>query len=319
MGWQDAFRDPFGTIGDAAGAVGGAFKSGAGWVSDQFDRGKKYGEIDPDGFLTGASGAAGKFADQSQRGFQAAGDRARATEDMWRRRAMGEDSLSAEQLRQGLQQNLAAQQSMAASARPGNAAMMARQASVNAANLGAGLSGQQATAGIAERQAALQGLAQHQQAMRGQDLQAVLGSRGQQIQGYGTLENARAGRFGASMNQPTFGERIVGGAMGLGSLLLSDERSKEGIEDAAEDVESFMSALKPKSYEYRDGVGQSKGRHMGILAQDVERSEMGKGIVREVKSGPAKGYKALDANRLQSALLASTANLNDRLRKLEGK
>ena len=71
-----------------------------------------------------------------------------------RRQANGEDSLSAEQLRQGLQQNVAAQRSMAAGASPQNAAMAGLMASRNAMVAGAGLAGQQATAGIQERQAA---------------------------------------------------------------------------------------------------------------------------------------------------------------------
>ena len=86
--------------------------------------------------------------------------------------ARGEDSVSAEQLRQGLQQNLGAQRSMAAGASPQNQAMANIQASRNAMTLGAGLAGQQAVAGMQERQQAQMALSQMLAERRAQE-QAV--------------------------------------------------------------------------------------------------------------------------------------------------
>ena len=77
-----------------------------------------------------------------------------------RRRANGEDSLSAEALRQGNQQIQAGQASFAAGASPQNSTIAALTASRNAMTAGAGLNGQMATAGIQERQGAQDALVQ---------------------------------------------------------------------------------------------------------------------------------------------------------------
>lgn len=99
--------------------------------------------------------------------------------------ANGQNSVSAMQLQQGLQQNLASQQSMAASASPSNAVMAARNAAMNMGRAAYGLSGQQAVAGLQERNQAQQALGQLQLGQSGQNLQAGLGGYGVSNQGYG--------------------------------------------------------------------------------------------------------------------------------------
>lgn len=133
--------------------------------------------------------------------YGALGGRLGAEADWLGRVARGEESQSAEQLRQALQQNLGAQQSMAAGAAPQNSAMAGLHASRNAMQLGAGLAGQQATAGIAERAAAHDALARMLLQQRQQELGAI-------GQGYGT--------GGAAPPGPSWLDRwgpgIVGGA-----------------------------------------------------------------------------------------------------------
>lgn len=110
--------------------------------------------------------------------------------------AEGRVSHSAEALRQGLMQNMAQQQSMAAGARGGNQVMAARNASMNAGRAGSGLAGQQALAGIRERQAAANALLGAQGQMRGQDLQAGLGGYGLGMQSQlGLLQNPKQSDF----------------------------------------------------------------------------------------------------------------------------
>jgi len=126
--------------------------------------------------------------------------------------ARGQNSVSALQLRQGLQQNQAAQQSMAAGANPNNSAGAARTAAIQMGRLGAGLAGQQAVAGIQERNQAQQAYGNLLGAARGQDLQGTLG-------GY----NAAAGAYGGGLNgqkDPTLAGQwagAVGGMFGLGA------------------------------------------------------------------------------------------------------
>lgn len=97
--------------------------------------------------------------------------------EMLRRQAMGQDSLSAEQLRQGLQQQFAQQRSFAASASPANQAMAARNAMMNMGRAATGMSGQAALAGIQERAAAQKALADAIAQARQQDLQGTLGAQ----------------------------------------------------------------------------------------------------------------------------------------------
>ena len=89
-----------------------------------------------------------------------------------RRRAAGQDSLAALQLKQALGQNLAQQQALAASARPGNSAMAQRVAMQNAGMQTAGLSGQAQQAMLAEQLGAQNMLGGVLQGARGQDIGA---------------------------------------------------------------------------------------------------------------------------------------------------
>jgi hypothetical protein len=178
----------------------------------------EFRDIDPTGQYGRAIEAAGAFGRGGEQEFAQLGERMRGTEERLRARAEGRDSQSAEQLRQGLQQMQAGQQSMAAGARPGNQAMAARTAAIQSGRLGAGAAGQQALAGIAERQAAEQSLAQMQQAQRDQELRRALAAQGATLGGYGNIEQLRAGRFGTMAQTPTEGERLLSMGAGLGSM-----------------------------------------------------------------------------------------------------
>lgn len=184
-----------------------AIKSAGKWYDEQTNRDKQ-GNLQS---LNEQSGKAGGFADTSQGRFGSLGDTLGSEAEHLRRVARGEESVSAMQLGQALQQNQAAQQSMAASARPGNAAMAARTAAMTAGRQGAGLAGQQAIAGIQERQQAQQALVNALMQQRQQELAATQGARGQAIQGYGT-------GFAGAMQQPTGLEKGIAFAGDLGKL-----------------------------------------------------------------------------------------------------
>lgn len=246
--------------GDVWGGVSGA----GSWLKDQaegitgtLDRSNnEFRDVDPDrnlyrlgrhgekGYVKGAS-----RLDSAYRGMGGAAQnlggvagRMGGAADMMQRRAMGEDSLSAEQLRQNLGQTLSMQRSMAAGARPGNAAMAARTAATQMGRQSSGLAGQQAMAGIAERHAAQQA---YQQALAQQgQLYGAQGSlygdqgnlagqwRGQDLDaakfGYGGIESGRTSRFGAMLGVPTGGERLYSAAQGIGSWLTRDRKRPEG-------------------------------------------------------------------------------------------
>lgn len=290
------------TIGGALGTLTGSFNRGQ----------NEFRSVDPYGHLAGQAGAAGAFADVGQQGFQQARGQLQGVAGQLRRQMTGQDSLSGEQLRQGLAQNLAAQRSMAAAARPENAAMAARTAAMNAGRLGAGLAGQQAMAGIAERQAAAQNLGSLLGNIRQQDLQAALGGRGQALQGYGAIEQARGQRFNALTQTPTQGEQLLGAGLGLAQLgALSDRRQKRDIKKAGKDAERFLDGLKPYRFRYTD-ERHGKGEQLGIMAQDLEATPLGKQAVVDTSAG-----KVVHGAKLATALAAATSQLHKRMKRLE--
>jgi hypothetical protein len=125
--------------------------------------------------------------------------------------AQGNNSVSAEQLRQGLQQGQAQQMSMAAGAAPQNQAMAARNAMLNSGNLASGMMGQQAMAGLQERQGALNALSQLQLGQSQQNMQGALGMYQGANQGYGTQLQYPATTWG-----PMVGS-MIGGAAAAGA------------------------------------------------------------------------------------------------------
>ncbi len=163
--------------------------------------------------LRSQGGRSGQFADVSQDRFGQLGGEMNALRGQLGELAQGKDSISAEQLRQALQQQLAQQRSAVAGAGP-NAAMAARTAMNNMGRASYGMAGQQAQAGIAERNAAMQQLAQLLMGQRGQDLQATLGGRGLAIQGLGGAVNPQDDKSWAERNAAW-----LGGLSSLGGVL----------------------------------------------------------------------------------------------------
>ena len=127
---------------------------------------------------------ASDLANMGQRGFGRLGGEVDALRSALGRQAQGQGLVSGEMLRQGLQQNVAAQHAMSASASPANQAMAARTAAMQAGRLGAGMSGQAALAGMQEQQAAQRALAEVLLQQRQQELNAALGGRQNAIGAY---------------------------------------------------------------------------------------------------------------------------------------
>lgn len=187
-------------------------------------------------------------------------------------------------------QAITGQQSIAASARPGQEGLAARTAAQQAGNLQAQAAAQGALARLAERQGA--------QNMYGNFL---LGARDQDIKA-----------LGAGAQVPTSGQALLGGAAAVAPyLMMSDERAKTEIRDGDEDANAFLSSLRPVRYRYRDEK-HGAGEQVGILAQDLERSVAGRQAVVETPGG-----KMVDTAKLGGALAAAASRLHRRVKRLE--
>ena len=113
---------------------------------------------------------------------------------------------------------------------------------------------------------------------------------------------------------------FLGTAAGVATPLIgSDVHMKEKIEHSDEAIEGLLDALDPYEYEYKDPstVGAKHGRQYGIMAQDLEKSEIGKRLV----SDHSDGYKRVnyDPTEIGPITLSSLANLHRRLSEIEEK
>ena len=104
------------------------------------------------------------------------------------------------------------------------------------------------------------------------------------------------------------------GAVGtvVASIAASDIRAKTNISSGAGEVETFLDALNEYKYEYKDPQGDQAGMFVGVMAQDLEKTPMGASFVKDTPAG-----KQVDYGHGLAAILASQANIHDRLRQLE--
>lgn len=248
------------------------------------------------------SASAGGFADQGQAGYAQLGGEAAAQRAYLQRVAGGQDSVSAEQLRQGMLQGVAAQRSMAAGAAPQDAAGAARTAAIQSSRLTSGLAGQQAVAGLQERQNAQQALANMILQQRQQDLQASLQSRSNAITGYGANN--------AGTPEKTEGQKVGPVVQSVFSAM-SDRRLKKNIKSGDEAATRATKALKSYIFEYKNPK-HGKGSRPGVMAQDLEKAGLGHAVI-ETSEG-----KAIHGGHLAASNTAMLAALERRVAKVEG-
>ena len=107
---------------------------------------------------------------------------------------------------------------------------------------------------------------------------------------------------------------LAGTALGTWAALGSDIRMKKDVSQGDAEVEGFLDALNAYQYKYRNPntPNADAGVFIGISAQDMERSKMGRNFVNDTPNG-----KQIDMNQGLAAILAGQANLNQRIRELE--
>lgn len=103
------------------------------------------------------------------------------------------------------------------------------------------------------------------------------------------------------------------------SSRLSDKMSKKAYSDK-NIKKDFLDKLEAYTYEYKnkykDDPRAGEGRHMSVMAQDLEKAgPIGKSMVEE----DSEGVKMVDYAKGYGAILAAQAHLNKRLNELENK
>lgn len=230
--------------------------------------------------------------------------------EMMRKRAAGEQSLAAEQARATGQQNINQALAMAASARGVNPNQAFRAAQLQAGDMGAQTQQQASLARLAEMQQAAQlyGGAIGQQADYGQQMDQLRANQeiAQLNAQTGAATATQQGRMGIFSG-------LAGGA-GTGLTMLaaggSDEKIKKNINYDEKEVSKMFEKLKSATFEYKD-KDEGKGKYAGVMAQDLEKSKVGKDMVMETPEG-----KHVDMNKMIFALVAQVNNMNKQLSKM---
>jgi hypothetical protein len=295
------------TLPYAAGGLPGALASGHAKKAYDWYTKEPASATEQRNNLNNQGGAASEFADYGQRNYGALTDEASRQRDTFRRLASGEDSLSSEQLRQGLSQNMATQRSMAASASPANSPMASLHAAQNMGRLGAGMSGQAAIAGIQERAAANKALSDMIMGQRQQDMNVALGSRQNATQAYGGIPQEQSN---AQKVQPIV-DATKDGA-GAFAKMMSDRRLKTDIEDGTKAAARAVEQLHPYVYRYKRAE-HGEGTQVGIMADELVSAGLGHAVV-ETPEG-----QAVDGAKLAAANTAMIAALGRRVAELEAK
>lgn len=243
--------------------------------------------------IMGQGDESAAFANRSQGRFnQLAGD-LNAQHAYLQQLAQGQNSVSAEQLRQGLGQLLAQQRSLAAGAAPRNAALAARTAAIQSARLGAGMAGQQALAGLQERNQAQQALAQLLLQQRQQELAATQGARGQAIDAYRNYKPE-----GSTLDK--YGRPI---ADTLSLITKSDRRAKTDIKPGDAPANKALEGLRAYVYKYKDARDGS-GPQLGTMTDDLKRAGLGHTVMNTPSGEMVHGAKLATANTAMLAALA---------------
>lgn len=113
---------------------------------------------------------------------------------------------------------------------------------------------------------------------------------------------------------PVIGGAIGGAAQSVGGFLkklFSDEELKHNIHSADFDIKKMLDKLDAKNYDYKNPA-HGEGRRTGIIAQDLEKSSLGKRFVENTDEG-----KMVDYTKMGETMLAGQVHLNKRLNKIE--
>lgn len=236
------------------------------------------------------------------------------------------------QLAQATQANVANQAALAAGQRGAsqNVGMIARGAAQQGANAQQQAAGQAATMGAQQQIQGLQGMA----GIAGQQV----GNQAQATQGYnqaaqseqanlfgaqGAYNNAQAGIYnnmntanqGVAIQNNKAQQGIFGGLLGGSGAVLSDKNQKTDVKPADDKIKDFLDKAGAHEYSYKDSSmpGASPGKHVSPMAQELEKSEIGKQMVIDTPNG-----KGVDYGKSMGTLVAALASLNKRLDSMEG-
>lgn len=181
------------------------------------------------------------------------------------------------------------------------------------------------TSGVNKGQAAILGgqeagraYTQGQQAGRGMGMNAYGQGASTQLGAVGTQGNigSMQGALGSqqmqgSQSQAAQGNAATGGLLSAVGGLFSDEKMKEGVKRAP-DIEQILKKIKPVAFEYKPEAGQGDGEHVGVVAQDLEKTPLKENVI-DTPMG-----KMIHPGKQENSNLDLIVQLAARVHELEG-
>ena len=153
--------------------------------------------------------------------------------------------------------------------------------------------------------------------LSGQYLGSSAAQGGVAAQNTGAQVNAANNNLQSATGQQTQGAGQTSGALsgivsGIGSVLdISDKTKKTQIRDGHDIVNHVFSKVNPKTFKYKSDSGEDPNKsHVGILAQDLEKTPLG-GAVVDTPEG-----KCVDIKQLSFGNTAMIGELNGKLEKI---
>lgn len=127
------------------------------------------------------------------------------------------------------------------------------------------------------------------------------GAYGQQVgQNLTNMGNAQASAYVGNANRMS---NLIGQGIGAGAMAFSDERLKTNIAPISQDdLKELRETIKPYMFNYIDDRF-GEGDWVGVMAQDLEKSKLGRRIVEH----DDHGNKMINLNKFASLVLATLA------------
>lgn len=200
------------------------------------------------------------------------------------------------QYQSAVEDALKANSAMAASARGvSNAGLMSRNVMDANSNIMNDMAKNSALNRIQEQQGAQQQLMNQIGQQRG-----VAASTG--------MANAQNAMMQRQMDNQMIGNIGAGVATAFSDENLKTNKKKG---NALRAVEEFLNSVEPSEYNYKGGDNKDR---LGVMAQDLEKSQIGNQMVTDTPEG-----KVVDYGQGFSAMMAGLAEMNKKIKKLEKK
>lgn len=236
------------------------------------------------------------------------------------------ESVTEQQYRIAMDRLAKNQTSVAASARGvSNVGLLQDQLARQTQQAGLDINREMVAQRLQEQNAANQFVGQQYAAARGLQFQqnasnqtAQANQRGQNLQLLGNI-GAGIATGGLSAGAPKT-DSFGGTTQYSQDYINSDENLKKDISpsggDASRVISEFMNALKSYTYEYKDkadnGIKNPEGKVTSVMAQDLEKTKMGRNMVKDGPDG-----KMVDYAQGMAPLFAAIAELNQRTKHLK--